>query len=613
MNWTRIVRCSIAILICFFATQEANAAEPRRVLLLHSFGRDISPFSDFAKSFQEELIAQSPDPIDLYEASIFTARFGGPEIESGLVEYLRDLFSDRRLDLLMANGDPAMRFAQRHRERLFSGIPMVITGIDQRRERNLTKNDAVVALAFELPLLIENILQVRPETTDVVLVVGNSALERYWIAQMRREFAEIAKRVNITWLNELPFDDMLERIANLSPRSAILYTMLAVDAGGISHVQSRTLEKLRAVAPVPIFGLGDWQFGQGIVGGPLVPSRPLGQQAANVALRILKGEMPGEITSPPLPFASPIYDWRELRKWGIDEARLPTNSIVQFRGPTAWEQYRWQIVLIALALAAQSFLIARLIFERRRRHRAEREAHRRMDELAHINRSAVIGEMSATLAHEINQPLAAIALSGSAGLRWLSKKTPNLDEAMAAFERIVSEGHRASEVVRTVRGMFKRGSLEKKPIAINDVIREILELLRMELERNDIIVRTNLKDPLPQVMADRTQIQQVVLNLVKNAIEAMSTVTDRPRVLRLRSEVTERGLIVTIEDTGPGIDPKKYDQVFAAFFTTKAQGMGMGLSICRSIVESHGGWLSVAPAKPCGTIFEVVLPLAYCA
>ena len=274
-----------------------------------------------------------------------------------------------------------------------------------------------------------------------------------------------------------------------------------------------------------------------------------------------------------------------------------------------WEQYRWQIIAIAAALVAQALLTAGLMYQRSRRHHAEAEARRRVAELAYLSRHAAAGEMSASIAHEINQPLTAIVLSGNVGLRWLTLATPNLEEVSAALKRIVSDGHRASQVIATIRAMFKKETSTRALVDVNDVIREVLTLLRLELEEGKVSVRRGLTDGLPEVTADRIQLVQVVLNLVRNANDAMMSIGDRPRILRVRSAADEFGnVLIAIEDSGTGVDPENLDRVFEPFFTTKPQGMGMGLSICRSIIEDHGGQLSVAIAKPFGSVFQITLP-----
>jgi len=240
---------------------------------------------------------------------------------------------------------------------------------------------------------------------------------------------------------------------------------------------------------------------------------------------------------------------------------------------------------------------------------AEEELRSSRQELARVGRQLAMGAITASIAHEVNQPLAAIVSSGNAGLRWLSNAIPNMDEVTAALERIVSDGHRASQVIETVRAMFKKDTCEKTLLDINEVVQEVFALLRAELQKNDIAVIYRLAEEIPRVSADRVQLQQVILNLVMNAIDATSLIIDRPRILRASSERDDpAGVIITLEDSGTGIDPKNIDRIFQPFFTTKSRGMGMGLSICRSIIEAHGGRLSASPALPYGTAFRVILP-----
>jgi C4-dicarboxylate-specific signal transduction histidine kinase len=244
------------------------------------------------------------------------------------------------------------------------------------------------------------------------------------------------------------------------------------------------------------------------------------------------------------------------------------------------------------------------------RRRTELTLSKAQQELAHASRVLSIGELTASLAHEINQPLAAIAANANAGLRWLSRATPDLEEVHAALKRINNDAHRASEVIQGIRSIFKKAPQQGALIDINDVVLEVLALVHGELINYRVSAISNLLPNLPRVRADRVQLQQVILNLIMNAVEAMGTVADRARVLNVASQLDEpNAVLVTVQDTGPGIDPNRMDRIFDAFFSTKSSGMGMGLFICRSIVESHGGRLWATAAVPQGAIFHLVLPI----
>jgi signal transduction histidine kinase len=215
--------------------------------------------------------------------------------------------------------------------------------------------------------------------------------------------------------------------------------------------------------------------------------------------------------------------------------------------------------------------------------------------------------VSASIAHEIKQPLSAMITNADAGLRWLDRTTPDLDEAKAAFKQIVHAGHRAGAVIDGIRAMFKKDARNRTSLDINELIREALALAGDELRKHRVSVQAEPDDQLPRVKGDRVQVQQVLLNLITNAIDSMAA-KDGSRVLRVRSEVHDGGgVIVSVADTGTGIGPQELERIFNPLFTTKSGGMVMGLSICRSIIEAHGGRLWVAPNKPEGAVFQFVL------
>jgi PAS domain S-box-containing protein len=247
--------------------------------------------------------------------------------------------------------------------------------------------------------------------------------------------------------------------------------------------------------------------------------------------------------------------------------------------------------------------------EEKLRASEQRLLHAQM-ELAHVTRVTMLGEITASIAHEVNQPLAAVVANAEACLRWLDRETPNLDGARRSVEWIIDDGNRASEVIRRVRALANKSDIEKAPLDVNDLVRETIALVSRELSSNRVSLRTELAPGLPAVLGDRVQLQQVIINLVMNSIEAMQSVTDRQCELVIRSGQDEtQHVLVSVTDCGVGISAENADRLFSAFFTTKASGMGMGLSICRSIMEAHGGRLWTTANIPHGTAFHFTLPL----
>ena len=248
------------------------------------------------------------------------------------------------------------------------------------------------------------------------------------------------------------------------------------------------------------------------------------------------------------------------------------------------------------------------ITERRHGEEALRSAQ---VELARVARLTTMGELVASIAHEISQPLGAIVTNAEAGVRWLNRRTPDLDEARRSMGSIISDGKRAGRVIHGIRALAMKSERHPAQLDINSAIQEVLALTRSDLQRHGVVLHTELSDEVRSIFGDRVQLQQVLLNLVTNGVEAMLAVTDRPKVLTLSSEAVEPGaVLVEVDDTGTGLDPTSADRVFDSFFTTKPSGMGMGLSICRSIIDAHGGRLWISPRVPYGTAVRFTVPMA---
>jgi len=264
-----------------------------------------------------------------------------------------------------------------------------------------------------------------------------------------------------------------------------------------------------------------------------------------------------------------------------------------------------------IAYVTTAFVITRLMFRVRKstedQRRAEEALRRAQAEMAHITRVMTMGELAASIAHEINQPLSAIVNNGSACLRWLAGDSPNIAEAREAAQDVIREGNRAGEVITRIRGFLRKTESEKASMDINQTIRDVVILMRNEAESKGVTLQMELTSDLPAVLGDRVQLQQVILNLVMNGIEAMTSFSHQKRELRIRSRHYESDVLVAVQDSGVGIDPENLEKIFDAFYTTKSQGMGMGLAISRSIVEDHGGQLWVQQNDSAGTTFQFTL------
>jgi signal transduction histidine kinase len=588
----------------------AAATQPKRVLILHSFGPDFG--DEYANDLRAELNQRWQGQLELYEDWLVGARFAlAGEGDAPLASYLGNLFRDHPLDLIITIRGPAANFIQKYRRALLPSTPVLLTDVEERRVAlPLTANDTAVVFAVSIASLVESIVRIRPQTTSLVVVIGNSPVEQYWIGQVRSDLRPFGDRLSVTFLNGLSFGDLLKRVAALPPGSAILFMLLTPDVAGIPRDETTALTELHAAANAPIFNFFDAYFGEGIVGGPMISGEEFVDKAADAAVRILAGERASDIRIAPIRPAAPQFDWRELKRWKIREADLPPGSIVRFRDRPVWERYRWQITAIGSVILLQTVLIVGLLYERRLRKQAEIDAHQRIAELAHMNRRATVGELSASIAHELYQPLGAILRNTEAAELMLASRSADLTELTEILGDIKRDDQRASEVIRRLRALLAKQPIEAQQIDLNEMVGEVLDFLSAQASARGITLRSSLAAEAPRVRGDRIQLQQVILNLVLNGMEAIAAASGGERLIIARTAQGGDTAEVSIEDSGTGVPADKATQLFEPFFTTKQAGMGLGLSIARTIVTSHGGKIWAENRSGGGAAFRFTLPLA---
>ena len=581
----------VEIVLLLYATVSAAASEPKRVLILDLFGRDFAPWNEYATDIRAELLRQSPEPIDLYEASLATARFGGDQQEGPFVDYLRALFAGHQLDLVITIGAPAAGFVQRYRRQLFPSTPMLYTAVEQRRVplAGLTENDTAVAITIDIAGVVKNILRVLPKTNNIAIVIGNSPLEKYWLEQIRDAVQPFTNRVTFTYFNDLPFDEMLTRAAALPPRSAIFFALLSVDAAGVSHEETSALTSLHAVAKAPIFSYVDAYLGRGIVGGPLIAVPDVSRQAGDVAVRLLAGEAPSTIKTPPIGFGRTRFDWRELQRWGISEARLPAGSIVEFRVPTAFEQYRLYIIAVVALCVVQAIFIAVLLLNRRRLERERVERQRAEDTAHEFSRRLISAQedersrLARELHDDVTQRLALLAIN--AGRAAHKAGNGKSDEAMSAMRQGLAK---LSEDVHAL-------SYRLHPSILDDL--GLIEALKNEAERFsqsesvpvDLKVEEDLVAPTGPI----------ALGLFRIAQEALQNVGRHAKAGQVMMSLRQfdNGFEFCVRDDGVGFEPKGH-----------RVRPSLGLASMQQRIYLLGGELNVESSPGHGTMVLAWVP-----
>lgn len=550
--------------------------------MVTSFGTRFAPFEAFAAALRTGIVDGWPGPVEFFETPLEIARFEAPAEEEPFAGYLRALVANRRLDLVVTIGFPAASFVTRWRP--FPEAPTLIAGLERRQAGDLAiaANDLVATAVYDPPAVVENALRLFPKTKRMAVVLGTSPVERYWRGELERDLAAFAGRVAFDWWDTLPLEGMLQKAGAMEPDSAILYATLRVDAAGIVHERDHGLEALRAVSSVPIFGGFEHQLGRGIVGGPLISTDREADRAAELALRILRGEPLAQIRVPPPPPPLLLYDGRELRRFDIPRSRLPAHSEVLFAAPTFWEAYRGWVILGIAIFAIEAALIGGLLLQRARRRRAEDRVHwlnRRLLTAHEDERKAIARELH----DDLSQRLARLALDAS---RLEYAAAVPVDGARPSPMR--EELSRLSEDVHAL-------AYQLHPTTLDDLGLE--DALKAECERfarlESIAVALEPGTELGDVS------KETALCLFRVAQESLRNVARHAgaKSVAVSCEPIGGGVRVIVRDDGVGFEPDR-----------GRSRPSLGLESMRERLEIVGGKLDVRSAPGTGTTITAWAP-----
>jgi len=585
-------------------------AATRHIVLLFDERVELPGLSLLEAELVRTLRSNSTEPIEVYREAMDLSRFSANSYKALLRDFLRAKYADKKIDVAVAVMDPAFQFLLANGDLIFPGTPIVFCGLDKRQlgTRSLPPNVYGALIEREFAPTLELVLRLHPTTEKIVVVSGTSEFDTSLLSDAQEEFRPYEKRVSFTYLSKLPLKQVLERVSQLPARNIVLFITMFQDGAGQPFVPHDVVERVSSVASVPVYGFLDQYLGRGIVGGSLYSSSTLGAETAKMALPLLTGATPPQKLVEVFSNKRAL-DWRQMQRWGISENRLPSGSEIDFREISVWQRYAWQIAFVLAVILAQAGLIAILLHEHRRRQFAEVQSRQRMAELAHVNRFTTAGELTTSIAHEINQPLGAILTNAETADAILNSPSPDIAELKGIVKDILQDDRRAGEVIRRMRSLLKKAPFELKNIDLIDLVRETIEFLSaLAIARKVELVSMITQNALP-IVGDRVQLQQVILNLVVNGIDAMKDTPTENRIISIRTSRVEKFAELAVSDRGPGIPEDKLKKVFEPFYTSKSGGMGMGLSIARTIIEAHNGLIWAKNRDHGGASLRIRLPL----
>ncbi len=710
--------------------QPQNPLSEKNVLILHALESNVPIFELTDRGLRAALDAGGVGIRNQFFEYLDLARNPGPEHSQRLGELLRLRYGHRKIDVIITLYPEALRFVLNEGRVIFPDVPILglymppgieLPKTDRRIIQHLVNRDVVGTLEIALILV--------PDAKRVFVVSGAHELDRKVEDLARGDFKEWERRLEFRYLSNLPLDEILAAVSSAPPETIVFFMGFAADVTGKNYTTREVGKRLGEVSRVPVFGLYDVVLGYGIAGGSLISFEYVGTRAGELALDILRGNPTTKnilefLDVPPLP----MFDWRQLRHWNLSESALPKRSIVINKEPTPWD-FRYYIIGGLAFVIAQTFLLAGLLVQKRRKrsvedslrqkteeldqffnlslellciantdgyflrlnpswerilghtreelmgkrffdfihpedsdrtHKAvsilasqqkplhfgnryrckdgtyrwlewtatpagdliyaaahdvterlkeEIEARQRRDELAHVTRIAMMGELTTALAHEINQPLTAILSNAEAAQRFLSQASPDISEVRQILEDIVRDDRRANDVVRKVRALVKKEKVRAEPLDLNEVIGVVVDLIRADSLLQGLSIDTDLSPRLAAIHGDGVQLQQVILNLILNSAAAMRNSPSGQRKIIVRTAMLDSRTVKTfVKDFGTGIDEHHIDRLFEPFYTTKPEGLGMGLSISQTIIKAHGGTMEAWNNREGGATFAFTLP-----
>ncbi len=607
------MRLSLSLWVLGLAAAPASAApapEARRVVILT--GTDVMHPASLVEdgTIRSVLSSAGIGSIEFHSEGLDAYRFRSADYEQELIAFLQRKYRERRPDVVFALGELATSFLLNERDRIWPGAPVVFTSVAEEhlRGRDLPSWTTGFLEHSDAAGTVRLAQRLQPGLRRVLVVGGAADRDRIMTSRAVEALGAFRPRLEVRVPAAVAEAEFAREFGSLSKDTAIVFTSMFRDSKGRALTPKDAARTLAAVSSAPVYALYSTQFGVGVLGGSMVDFEREARSAAEVALRILRGESPASIPvqrqSPPLL----AVDGRQLARFGIPKSRVPAEAELRFHTPSLWEQYRWRVVAVAVALALETALLIALIAGRRKRRLAEEEAAQRRRELAHAARLATVGELTAAISHEINQPLCAILANAEAAEMLLDGENGGLREVRQILADIRRDDVRASEVVRRVRSLAGKQEMKRRSLDVNLLVETVVRLLEHEARRQGVAVETDLGKDLPQALGDEVSLQQMIINLALNGMEAMAGEAADRRRLVIRTRSDDGRISVRVSDSGRGIAEANRPRLFESFFTTKPQGVGLGLSICRSIVEAHGGSIEAVDAATGGAAFEFTLP-----
>jgi signal transduction histidine kinase len=580
-----------------------------RVLILYPYDERIAATTAAGEALRSRLLEATDGKIDLFSEFLDLSRFPEADHVARMARYLGEKYAPRRPDVVVALGKESASFISANRGAIAPAAKIVVAGFGSSTAEKIDLPDDVIGAfaTFDILKTAEMARSLQPNARHLYIIGGSSDFDRGWLATARADLGAFSTSYDTTYLEDLTIEEFVERASHVPSDSIILALTIFKDRAGRNFIPREAIGQIAATASAPVYGPYQTYIDYGVVGGNTVTFDTLGRTVGSLVIDVIAGKQVADANAP----QTHIVDARQLRRWGLAGKDLPPGTIEMYKERGFWEEHWLAATAMLAVLSLQAGVISILLVERSRRREAERRSRLHLLEAVHLNQSATAGALSSSIAHELNQPLSAIRNNAEAASKLLRNDAPDLLLIQQILQDIQEDDQRAGDIICRMRGLLKkRSEIDLQEFDLNDVMSSAIRIIRCEAERRGITLKaTEPTDELP-VRADKIHVQQVVLNLATNAMDAMLDSSPNRRSLTFATGLSNEKAALYVADTGEGIPEDGLSKIFEPFYTTKQAGTGLGLSIARALVETYGGTISANNRPEGGAIFRIVLPLA---
>ena len=606
----RLLWCAFMGVATGAAHGQTTRGEPWRVVILMASDPALPVMQQHDRALRAALRAAAPAGVAFFTDTIDTYRFNYQTFGPEFIALQRKKYANQPVDLIIGVSDLGIDAVLDMRAAIWPDTPMVFGALDASAPGLKRIPADMPAAKWELNIegTLALIEAVQPDAQRLVVVGGSAAFDRSLTQRVVQGATARGKWQIDTW-QDLAIDQLRERLAGLDRTTAVYYTALSRDGQGRGFFPAEALAQFSVSSGAPIYGMYSPFMDNGAAAGQVIDFNAAGRQTAALAISLLQGQPSAAVSR--MPAVAPtrcVADFQRLSAFGLSAERLPGQCEVLRKPATLWSEYRQFVIAAGAVVMLQALTITGLILQRKRRLQAQADAEQRRLELARAMRFAAMGELTASIAHEINQPLGAILSNADAAELMLRSGCASPEALRDILADIRRDDLRAHEVIRRLRGLLEKREIEHSPISLHAALREVLSLIEPEARERGIALEVHLNATDDQLVGDAIQLQQVLLNLAMNAMDAMDTTPVGLRRLSVTTTETAQEIELSVADSGVGIQPANLGRVFDSFYTTKPDGMGLGLPIVRAIVEAHQGSITAQLHSEGGALMQVRLP-----